>query len=96
LSAILIAVAIIAALLQRDFIAAVSGRDGVQSRLAERSAGIAPGVSMTQALRADASYYLRQLGRRQPEGEIERKRRFALAGVAAAVVCLAWLLFVPA
>jgi hypothetical protein len=95
-SAILIGVAIIAALLQRDFIAAVSGRDGVQSRLAERSAGIAPGVSMTQAFRADAAYYLRQLGRRQPEGEIERKRRFALAGMAAAIASLAWLLFAPA
>jgi hypothetical protein len=95
-SAILIAVAIIAALLQRDFIGAVSDRDGVQSRLAERSAGIAPGVSMTQALRADATYYLRQLGRRQAQPEIERKRRFALAGVAAAVAALVWLLFGPA
>ncbi|HEY7132575.1 MAG TPA: hypothetical protein VH440_10005 [Candidatus Limnocylindrales bacterium] len=96
MSAILIGVAIVAALLQRDFIAAVSGRDGVQSRLAERSAGLAPGVSMTQALRVDAGYYLRQLRRRQPEREIERKRVLALAGLAAAIACLAWLLFAPA
>ena len=95
MSAILIAVAIIAALLQRDFIAAVSGRDGVRSRLAERSAGLAPGVSMTQALRVDASYYLRQLRRRQPEPDIERKRRLAVIGVAVAALCLAWLLFGP-
>ncbi len=96
MSAILIGVAVIAALLQRDFIAAVSGRDGVRSRLAERSEGLAPGESMTRALRVDAGYYLRQLRRRQPEPDIERKRLLAIAGVAAALACLAWLLFWPA
>jgi hypothetical protein len=94
-SAILLAVAIVAALLQRDFIAAVAGRDGVQSRMAERSAGLAPGVSMAQALRVDAAYYLRQIRRRQPQRDIERKRRFALAGMAAALAAIAWLVFVP-
>lgn len=92
MTAILIGVAIIAALVQRDFIAAVSGRDGVQSRLAERSAGLAPGVSMTQALRVDAGYYLRQLRRRQPERDIERKRLIALMGLLVAGGCLLWLL----
>ena len=95
MSAILLGIAIVAALLQRDFIAAVAGRDGVQSRIAERSAGLAPGVSMAQALRVDASYYLRQLRRRQPEGEIERKRRFALVGLAVALAAIAWLVLIP-
>jgi hypothetical protein len=94
-SAILLGVAIVAALLQRDFIAAVSGRDGIRSRMAERSAGLAPGVSLTQALRVDAGYYLHQLRRRQPEAEIERKRRFALGGLVAAAACIVWLLALP-
>ena len=47
------------------------------------------------ALRTDAGYYLRQLGRRQPEHDIERKRRLALVGVVAAVAMIAWLLFAP-
>ena len=95
MSAILLGIAIVAALLQRDFIAAVAGRDGVRSRMADRSAGLAPGVTMPQALRVDASYYLRQLRRRQPEREIERKRRFALLGLTVAVAGIAWLLFAP-
>jgi thioesterase domain-containing protein len=95
-SAILIAVAIIAALLQREFIAAVSGRDHVDSVLARRAAGLEPGMSAFSALRTDARYYLRQLRRRQPQGDIERKRWFALGGLAAAVACLVWLLVLPA
>ena len=95
MSAILLAVAIVAALLQRDFIAAVAGRDGIRSRLADRAEGNLPDVTTVSALRTDASYYLRQLGRRQPEGDIERKRRLALVGVVAAVAMIAWLLFAP-
>jgi hypothetical protein len=94
-SAILLAVAIVAALLQRDFIAAVAGRDGIRSRLADRAEGNLPDVTAVSALRTDAAYYLRQLGRRQPEPEIERKRRLALVGVVAAVAMIAWLLFAP-
>ena len=95
MSAILLAVAIVAALLQRDFIAAVAGRDGIRSRLADRAEGNAPGVTTVSALRTDAGYYLRQLRRRQPEGDIERKRRLALVGVAAALAVIVWLLFAP-
>jgi Flp pilus assembly protein TadB len=94
-SAILLAVAIVAALLQRDFIAAVAGRDGIRSRLAERAEGNLPDVTAVSALRTDAQYYLRQLSRRQPQHEIERKRRLALVGVAAALAMIAWLLFAP-
>jgi hypothetical protein len=94
-SAILLAVAIVAALLQRDFIAAVAGRDGIRSRLAERAEGNLPEVTTVGALRTDARYYLRQLSRRQPEHDIERKRRLALVGVAAALAAIAWLLFAP-
>ena len=96
MSALLLGVAIVAALLQRDFIAAVAGRDGVRSRIADRSAGLAPGTSLTQALRVDAAFYLRQLRHRQPESEIERKRRIALLGLAVAAACMAWLLVLPA
>jgi hypothetical protein len=94
-SAILLAVAIVAALLQRDFIASVAGRDGIRSRLAERAEGNLPGVTAVTALRTDAGYYLRQLRRRQPEHDIERKRRLALVGVVAAIAAIAWLLFAP-
>jgi hypothetical protein len=94
-SAILLAVAIVAALLQRDFIAAVAGRDGIRSRLAERAEGNLPEVTTVGALRTDAGYYLRQLVRRQPEPDIERKRRLALVGVVAAFGMIGWLLFAP-
>jgi len=95
-SAILLGVAILSALAQRDFIAAVSARDAVRSRLAERSEGLHPELSMMAALRDDAAYYFRQLGRHQPEPVIERKRLLALGGVAVAVICLAWLVWGPA
>jgi hypothetical protein len=52
-------------------------------------------VTTASALRTDAGYYLRQLSRRQPEGDIERKRRLALVGVGAALAAIAWLLFAP-
>jgi hypothetical protein len=94
-SGVLIAVAILTALAQRDFISAVSSRDAIRSRLAERSDGLHPELSTMAAFRDDAMYYLRQLGRRQPERDIERKRLTAVAGVAAAAVCLAWLLWGP-
>jgi hypothetical protein len=95
LSAILLGVAILTALAQRDFIAAVSSRDAVRSRLAERSAGLHPELSTMSAFRDDATYYLRQLGRRQPQPDIERKRLVALGGVALALACLGWLVWSP-
>jgi hypothetical protein len=91
-SAILLGIAILTALAQREFIAAVASRDGVRSRLAERSAGLAPGVSVGQALRVDAGYYLRQLRRRQREPEIERRRLLALGGLLVAALAFVWLL----
>ena len=95
MSAILLAVAIVAALLQRDFIAAVAGRDGIRSQLAERGEGNLPDVTTFAALRTDARYYLRQVSHRQPQHDIERKRRLALVVVAAALAMIAWLLFAP-
>jgi hypothetical protein len=95
MSAILLGVAILTALAQRDFIAAVSARDAVRSRLAERSEGLHPELSMLSAFRDDATYYLRQLGRRQPQSDIERKRLFAIGGVALALACFAWLVWSP-
>jgi hypothetical protein len=93
---IALAVAMLAAFLQREFISAVSGRDGVRSLLAERTTEADPELSMAAALRGDARYYLRQLRRRQPEPDIERKRLAALAGVAIAAGSIAWLLWGPA
>ena len=95
MSAILLGVAILTALAQRDFIAAVSARDAVRSRLAERSEGLHPELSAMTALRDDAVYYLRQLGRRQPQADIERKRLFAIGGLAIALACFAWLIWSP-
>ncbi len=91
-----VGLAILAAYLQRVFITAVADRDRVESRLAQRAAGLAPELSAMAALRADARYYIRQLGRRQPQQDIERKRLGALAGVVIASGVLLWLLFGPA
>ena len=54
-----------------------------------------PDVTTFAALRTDARYYLRQVSHRQPQHDIERKRRLALVGVAAALAMIAWLLFAP-
>jgi hypothetical protein len=94
-SAILLVVALLTALAQREFIAAVSERDLVRSRFAERTEGLHPELSAIAALRDDASYYVRQLWRRQPQADIERKRLLAIGGVALALGCLAWLVWGP-
>lgn len=96
MSAVLLGIAILTALAQREFIAAVAERDGVRSRLAERSAGLAPGVSISDALRVDAAFYLRQLSRRQAEPAIERKRRLAVGGLFVVLIVFAWLVTIPA
>ena len=88
-------VAILAAYLQRAFILAVSTRDGVHGLMELRAAGQRPELSTFAALRGDAAYYLRQLRRRQPEPDIERKRLGALVGLSVAALTLAWLLWGP-
>ena len=89
-------VAILAAYLQRAFIAAVSARDGVHGLMELRAAGQRPEMSTFEALRGDAAYYVRQLRRRQPDPDIERKQWVAFAGLGIAALTLAWLLWGPA
>ena len=91
-----VAVAILAAYLQRVFISAVTERDGVRPRMVMRAEEAEPELSAFEALRADAGYYVRQLGRRQQEPDVERKRLAAIGGVILAILALAWLLWGPA